>query len=142
MLPSTVEEPLRGNDEVNTNGEPDALKGARPVRKGTERKGLATTPRSQSTLHTSFLQSGRFISAGLPPRFVSVLPPHRWQDADKPGLGSPALGHQTGCKGVVASAVSVVSCPTRQYAIGCESPPVGKFTSSLDVEERGRPLET
>jgi hypothetical protein len=33
------------------NGEPDALKGARPVRKGIERKGLATAPRSQSTLH-------------------------------------------------------------------------------------------
>ena len=51
MLPSTVEEPLRGDYEVNTNGEPDALKGARPVRKGTERKGLVTAPRSQSTLH-------------------------------------------------------------------------------------------
>src|SRR5204863_8143413 len=34
-------------------GEPDALKGARPVRKGIERKGLATIPRSQSTLRAS-----------------------------------------------------------------------------------------
>ncbi len=51
MPPSTVDERLRGDYEVNTNGKPDALKGARPVRKGTERKGLATAPRSQSTLH-------------------------------------------------------------------------------------------
>ncbi len=51
MPPSTVDERLRGDYEVNTTGEPDALKGARPVRKGTERKGLATAPRSQSTLH-------------------------------------------------------------------------------------------
>jgi hypothetical protein len=39
------------NYEDDTTGEPDALKGACPVRKGTERKGLATIPRSQSTLH-------------------------------------------------------------------------------------------
>jgi hypothetical protein len=39
------------NCEDDTTGEPDALKGACPVRKGTERKGLATIPRSQSTLH-------------------------------------------------------------------------------------------
>ena len=31
MPPSTVDERLRGDYEVNTNGEPDALKGARPV---------------------------------------------------------------------------------------------------------------
>src|SRR2546421_8623936 len=51
MPPSTVDERLRGDYEGNMNGEPDALKGARPVRKGIERKGLATAPRSQSTLH-------------------------------------------------------------------------------------------
>jgi hypothetical protein len=37
--------------EDNTTGEPDAVKVARPVRKGIERKGVATLPRSQSTLH-------------------------------------------------------------------------------------------
>jgi hypothetical protein len=51
MTPSIADEQLRGDHEANTIGEPDALKGARPVRKGTERKGLATAPRSQSTLH-------------------------------------------------------------------------------------------
>ena len=51
MKPSIADECLRGDYEANTNGEPDALKGARPVRKGIERKGLATAPRSQSTLH-------------------------------------------------------------------------------------------
>src|SRR2546421_13063187 len=51
MTPSIAGEHLRGDREANTNGEPDALKGARPVRKGIERKGLATAPRSQSTLH-------------------------------------------------------------------------------------------
>ena len=42
---------MTNNYEDDTTGEPDALKGARPVRKGTERKGLVTIPRSQSTLH-------------------------------------------------------------------------------------------
>ena len=42
---------MTNNCEDDTTGEPDALKGARPVRKGIERKGLATIPRSQSTLH-------------------------------------------------------------------------------------------
>jgi hypothetical protein len=42
---------LRGDLEVNTNGEPCARKPASTVRKGIERKGLATVPRSQSTLH-------------------------------------------------------------------------------------------
>src|SRR5260370_30628994 len=59
MPPSTVDERLRGDYEVNTTGEPDALKGARPVRKGTERKGLATAPRSQSTLHQKCF--GRYV---------------------------------------------------------------------------------
>ena len=39
--------------EDNATGEPDAVKVARPVRKGIERKGLATIPRSQSTLRAS-----------------------------------------------------------------------------------------
>jgi hypothetical protein len=42
---------LTHNYEDNMNGEPDAVKVARPVRKGIERKGLVTVPRSQSTLH-------------------------------------------------------------------------------------------
>ena len=42
---------LTDNHEDNMTGEPDAVKAARPVRKGTERKGLETIPRSQSTLH-------------------------------------------------------------------------------------------
>jgi hypothetical protein len=42
---------MADNHEVNMNGEPDAVKVARPVRKGIERKGLVTAPRSQSTLH-------------------------------------------------------------------------------------------
>src|SRR5947209_16183412 len=50
-LPSTVDECLRGDDEVDTNGEPCARKPASTVRKGIERKGLVTVPRSQSTLH-------------------------------------------------------------------------------------------
>ncbi len=54
MTPSIAGEHLRGDYEANTNGEPDALKGARPVRKGIERKGLATAPRSQSTLHHQY----------------------------------------------------------------------------------------
>jgi hypothetical protein len=45
---------LTDNHEVNMNGEPDAVKVACPVRKGIERKGLVTVPRSQSTLHLSF----------------------------------------------------------------------------------------
>ena len=65
MPPSTVDERLRGDYEVNTTGEPDALKGARPVRKGTERKGLATAPRSQSTLHPT----------SLPTRIIVVFSP-------------------------------------------------------------------
>ena len=36
--------------EEHRNGEPYALKGARTVRKGPERKGLAPVPRSQATL--------------------------------------------------------------------------------------------
>ena len=36
--------------KINMTGKPDALKDARPVWKGIERKGLATVPRSQSTL--------------------------------------------------------------------------------------------
>ncbi len=42
---------MTGIHEDNATGEPDAVKAARPVRKGIERKGLATIPRSQSTLH-------------------------------------------------------------------------------------------
>ena len=42
---------MTGIHEDNATGEPDAVKDARPVRKGIERKGLATIPRSQSTLH-------------------------------------------------------------------------------------------
>ena len=45
---------MTNNYEDDTTGEPDALKGARPVRKGIERKGLATIPRSQSTLHPPY----------------------------------------------------------------------------------------
>jgi hypothetical protein len=48
---------MTNNCEDDTTGEPDALKGARPVRKGTERKGLATIPRSQSTLHPNLVDS-------------------------------------------------------------------------------------
>ena len=43
MPASTVDEGMTGDHEVNTNGEPDALKGARPVRKGIERKGLGNS---------------------------------------------------------------------------------------------------
>src|SRR6266852_799527 len=39
--------------EEHRNGEPYALKGARTVRKGPERKGLAPVPRSQATLPSS-----------------------------------------------------------------------------------------
>jgi len=39
--------------EEHRNGEPYALKGARTVRKGPERKGLITVPRSQATLRSS-----------------------------------------------------------------------------------------
>jgi len=42
-----------GSLEENRNGEPYALKGARTVRKGPERKGLVTAPRSQATLPSS-----------------------------------------------------------------------------------------
>jgi hypothetical protein len=42
---------LTDSHEDNMTGEPDAVKAACPVRKGIERKGLAATPRSQSTLH-------------------------------------------------------------------------------------------
>jgi hypothetical protein len=41
---------LTSDYEDNMNGEPDAMKAACPVRKGIERKGLVTVPRSQSTL--------------------------------------------------------------------------------------------
>ena len=51
MMPSMTDGKPTDNYEDNTNGEPDALKVARPVRKGIERKGLVTVPRSQSTLH-------------------------------------------------------------------------------------------
>jgi hypothetical protein len=47
MMDGTLTDPY----EDNTNAEPDAVKAARPVRKGIERKGLVTVPRSQSTLH-------------------------------------------------------------------------------------------
>src|SRR5207244_12770665 len=42
-----------GSLEEHRNGEPYALKGARTVRKGPERKGLASVPRSQATLRSS-----------------------------------------------------------------------------------------
>src|SRR5207244_13185388 len=42
-----------GSLEEHRNGEPYALKGARTVRKGPERKGLITVPRSQATLLSS-----------------------------------------------------------------------------------------
>src|SRR5205823_14141810 len=45
--------------EEHRNGEPYALKGARTVRKGPERKGLAPVPRSQATLPV-FRGSHRF----------------------------------------------------------------------------------
>ena len=51
MMPSMTDGKPTDNYEDNTNGEPDAMKVARPVRKGIERKGLVTVPRSQSTLH-------------------------------------------------------------------------------------------
>ncbi len=51
---------MTDNYEDNMTGEPDAVKAASPVRKGIERKGLATIPRSQSTLHLP-LQSSRFL---------------------------------------------------------------------------------
>ena len=50
-MPSMTNATMTGIHEDNTTGEPDAVKVARPVREGIERKGLATTPRSQSTLH-------------------------------------------------------------------------------------------
>src|SRR6266566_2137979 len=66
MLPSTMDGGLRGDYEVNMNGEPCARKPACTVRKGTERKGLVTAPRSQSTLHRSHqplrVSSGRASS--------------------------------------------------------------------------------
>ncbi len=51
IMPSITDAKMTGIYEDNTTGEPDAVKAARPVRKGIERKGLATIPRSQSTLH-------------------------------------------------------------------------------------------
>ena len=50
-MPSMMDAMLTDTYEDNMTGEPDAVKAARPVRKGIERKGLATIPRSQSTLH-------------------------------------------------------------------------------------------
>src|SRR5256885_8418618 len=44
--------------EEHRNGEPYALKGARTVRKGPERKGLTTVPRSQATLRSSSASTG------------------------------------------------------------------------------------
>jgi hypothetical protein len=46
----------------NMTGETDAVKAAHPVRKGIERKGLATIPRSQSTLHSDY-QDGKIIQS-------------------------------------------------------------------------------
>ena len=43
MMDGTLTDPY----EDDANGEPDAVKAARPVRKGIERKGLVTVPRSQ-----------------------------------------------------------------------------------------------
>jgi len=43
-------------------GEPDAVKAARPVREGIERKGLTTTPRSQSTLRLAYCPSKIHLS--------------------------------------------------------------------------------
>jgi hypothetical protein len=56
---------LTDNHEDNMTGEPDAVKAARPVRKGIERKGLATTPRSQSTLHHECGSTGKNLSHEL-----------------------------------------------------------------------------
>jgi hypothetical protein len=53
MTLSTMDGSLTRDYEDNMNGEPDAVKVARPVRKGIERKGLVTVPRSQSTLRAS-----------------------------------------------------------------------------------------
>src|SRR5438270_8882078 len=51
--------------EEHRNGEPYALKGARTVRKGPERKGLAPVPRSQATLRSSSASSGSKAPQGL-----------------------------------------------------------------------------
>src|SRR2546425_501699 len=72
MLPSTMDGGLRGDYEVNMNGEPCARKPARTVRKGTERKGLITVPRSQSTLHPRKsncrrIEPGEMVSVTLLP---------------------------------------------------------------------------
>jgi len=64
MMPSMTDGKPTDNYEDNTNGEPDALKVARPVRKGIERKGLVTVPRSQSTLHPSSSQSSLIFGEG------------------------------------------------------------------------------
>jgi hypothetical protein len=53
MTLSMMDGSLTRDYEDTMNGEPDAVKVARPVRKGIERKGLVTVPRSQSTLHQS-----------------------------------------------------------------------------------------
>ena len=51
MMLSMMDGKLTDHHEENMNEEPDAVKVARPVRKGTERKGPVIVPRSQSTLH-------------------------------------------------------------------------------------------
>jgi hypothetical protein len=51
--------------EEHRNGEPYALKGARTVRKGPERKGLAPVPRSQATLRSSSASTGSKAPQGL-----------------------------------------------------------------------------
>src|SRR6266566_7655553 len=65
MLPSTMDGGLRGDYEVNMNGEPCARKPACTVRKGTERKGLVTAPRSQSTLHHLIDAAASCVRGGL-----------------------------------------------------------------------------
>jgi hypothetical protein len=55
MTLSMMDGTLTRDYEVNTNEEPCAMKVACTVRKGIEREGLATVPRSQSTLHLLFL---------------------------------------------------------------------------------------
>jgi len=62
-MPSMTDATMTDIHEDNATGEPDAVKVARPVRKGIERKGLATTPRSQSTLHR-FLRARAFSENG------------------------------------------------------------------------------
>ena len=62
------------NYEDNMNGEPCAVKVACTVRKGIEREGLVTVPRSQSTLHRpDDTQATRFRRKCI---YLIGTPPH------------------------------------------------------------------